>query len=322
MSASHAIHCSARLLVVTYHYVRDRGGPYPGIHPISAKKLRQQILMLLHSYTPGSVEDVTDFALGRRPLARDSFLITFDDGLCDHFFAAREVLNDLGIKGAFFVPTRPLGCAMAPAVHKVHWLRANIEPSRFHTMLTELLPREWAALQMSEEDKKRAAEMHIHDTPETQQLKYALNFLIPYDVIDTVTSQMLVAQGMTESEFCRMTFMDANQIRTLASEGHIVGMHGHGHAPLSSLDSAKMEEDVAANSETLSEILGKRPAWLSYPYGRPDALPADPLSLCLRHGIEVAFTLVSGFNNPGISNAMLKRITPNELGAFVNGTSS
>lgn len=307
-----------RLLIVTYHYVRGHGGPYPGIHPVSRDTLEQQIERLRRQYHPASPAEVSGFASGNQPLQQDSFLITFDDGLQDHHTGARSVLNNMGMVGVFFVPTRPLLQNLSPAVHKIHWLRANTEPGRFNAMLSESLPDEWSKLELSEVDRERAAKMHIHDIPEVQALKFALNFIIPYNIVDQTTSRMLVTAGLSEADFCSMTFMDGSQLRELAAEGHMIGLHGHDHVPLSSLDSNRMLQDVNKNAAALQEVLGSRPNWLSYPYGRPDALPADPESLCKKCGINVGFTLISGFNEFGTSAARLKRITPNELNGFLS----
>ena len=318
MSSSSEKRNAGRLLVITYHYVREAGGPYPGIHPVSAETLGQQIDFLLHCYHPASVQEVHDFALSIRSLERDSFFLTFDDGLQDHYVVAREVLNHFQIKSAFFIPTRPQLSFRSPTVQKVHWLRAHIEPSGFGKMLNRLLPDQWSEIQLSKEDKRRASEMHIHDVSETQALKYALNFIIPNDVIDDVTSRMLIELGMTEEEFCRMTFMDSEQIRQLASEGHAVAMHGHEHVPLSSLDYADLHEDVSKNAGLLEELLGYPPKWISYPYGRQEALPDDPENFCRKHGLDLGFSLISGFNFYGDNRAVLKRITPNELHRYVS----
>lgn len=304
---------TGRLLVVTYHYIREKGGPYPGIHPVSAEVLSQQIGNLLQTFHPASIQEVSDFACSVKPLERDSFLITFDDGLQDQHVAALDVLNRHGVKGAFFIPTRPLTCSMAPAVHKIHWLRANTDPDKFCDLLNKSLPSRWSNIRLSDDEKKQASEMHIHDNPEIQALKYALNFIIPYEIVDSTTSQMLQESGMPEAQFCEMTFMDTEQICDIASEGHIVAMHGHDHAPLSSFTDLCLAKDLEKNAHQLQQILGYRPSWLSYPYGRPDAIPKQVETLCQIHRIDIAFTLISGFNVYGENRALLKRITPNEL---------
>jgi peptidoglycan/xylan/chitin deacetylase (PgdA/CDA1 family) len=184
-------------------------------------------------------------------------------------------------------------------------------------MLKKHLPPQWSDLELTLEQRRQASMMHIHDEEKVQVVKYALNFLIPYEVVDHATSRMLVEKGITEDRFCQMTFMSTEEIEELSSEGHIIGLHGHDHAPLSSFDPKKQASDIERNASILEKIIGFRPTWLSYPYGRPDALPNDPAGLCKRAAISLAFTLISGFNETGVNTASLCRITPNELKSYL-----
>ena len=306
-----------RLLILTYHYVRETGGQFPGIHPTSENELSSQLDKLKNKYHKATLGEASDFILGKKPLERDSFLITFDDGLLDHYEFAQKVLTKHNIKAVFFIPTKPLIESMSPAVHKIHWLRANIQPDKFEVLLNRFLPDRWSNMELSEQDKARSKAMHIHDNQKTQELKFFLNFVVPYDVIDKVLSRMINELGMTESRFCQATFMNKKQIQALASDGHLIGMHGHTHVPFSSFKNSQLEEDVSINQACLSEFLGEIPRWLSYPYGRDDAIPKDPSSLCRLYNIDAAFTLISGMNYFGDEASMLKRITPSELSRFI-----
>src|SRR5581483_496169 len=104
---------------------------FPGIHPIGLAEFRAQIETLLDRYRFASPAEVETFALEHRELPRPSVVPTFDDGLRDHWQAACEVLDPLGIKGAFFVCSRPAIATRALMVHKIQWLRAQISPADF-----------------------------------------------------------------------------------------------------------------------------------------------------------------------------------------------
>src|SRR5262245_41184917 len=134
---------SSRLLFVNYHYIRDEAGyRYPGIHPIGMAEFRAQIETLLGQYRFASPAEVEAFALDHRALPGPSVVPTFDDGLMDHWQAACEVLDPLGIKGAFFVCSRPAVAKQALMVHKIQWLRAHISPSDFAGEFFSLVPQE------------------------------------------------------------------------------------------------------------------------------------------------------------------------------------
>src|SRR6185437_14404933 len=99
---------------------------------------------------------------------------TFDDGLVDHWHAAREVLDPLGIKGAFFVCSRPAVEGRALTVHKIQWLRAHIDPTQFAEEFFALAP---PGRGPSDQDawSARAERTYTYDTPQQARLKFALN---------------------------------------------------------------------------------------------------------------------------------------------------
>ena len=69
---------------------------------------RTSIQYLREVRTPLSPETFFAILDGRTRQDRNSFLVTFDDGLLSSYQAAREVLDPMGIKAVFFVPTRIL----------------------------------------------------------------------------------------------------------------------------------------------------------------------------------------------------------------------
>jgi hypothetical protein len=186
----------SKLLVITYHYIRRSGGIYDGIHPCTPEQLDSDISLLKKKYSPATLDEVTAFIVEKKPLTNDSFFITFDDGLCDHYYDAKPILDKHGLKAAFFVPTLPIIESKSPTVHKIHWLRAHTKPEKFNQFLQRKLPDAWSNIELTDLDKHRASCMHIHDQPNVQQLKFALNFLIPHKVVDQVMSELLNDYGI------------------------------------------------------------------------------------------------------------------------------
>ncbi len=303
-----------RLLLVNYHYLRDpKAAPYPGIYPLRMQELAAQVDQLaarFHMATPVQAES---FLLGGGALPRDAVLLTFDDGLREQSDAAREVLDPRGVKGVFFVTSRPLTDRLALMVHKVHWLRANTEPKQFADEFEALMPPEWTAARADEATRKAAVGQYKYDTPADALLKYRLNFQLPHDVADAATSAMLRTRGIDEAKFCTDLYMSESEIRDLVARGHAIGSHSHSHAALSRLSASALDADIERNLATLAGVLGGRSTWHSYPYGREWAFPADPTAFCRRHGFRLAVTLIEGWNGPGEDPALIKRVNTNDV---------
>ena len=302
-----------RLLLVNYHYVRDPSGyAYPGIHPLAPDLWRRQVGTLgdaLALLTPGEAEA---HLLGERPLERPGTLLTFDDGLVDHAWAAREILDPLGVKAVFFVCTRPLVEERALVVHKVHHLRATTDPDLFRREFLERLPRDWQGRALSGEQQAAARRTYIYDRPEHGDLKYLINFVLPEHVVDAATTYMFKARGVDEAEFCRHTYMDADTLRALEASGHRVEAHTHDHRPVTTLG-ADEDELMGRNVDVLSQVLGRRPTWISFPYGRDWALPPDSAEFCRRHGFDIGITLTGDWVRPEHMPYAVDRINTNEV---------
>jgi peptidoglycan/xylan/chitin deacetylase (PgdA/CDA1 family) len=302
-----------QLLLVNYHYVRaPQAHAYPGIHPISPEAFAAQLTHLATQFHLATPQEVEDFVLQGRDLPCDSVLITFDDGLVDHAETARDILDPMGVKAVFFVCSRPLTEERAVAVHKVHWLRATTEPARFTAELVAALPQEWRARTLNDAERQAAARTYIYDKPADGEIKYLLNFILPEDIVDQVTSTMLARAGVSEAAFCRRTYMDAAALRKLVQAGHRVEAHTHDHRAVTRLG-ANEDSSIALNVRTLEAATGRRPIWISYPYGRDWALPKDPAAFCRRHEFKIGVALEGTFVTPEHTPYALDRINTNEV---------
>lgn len=308
---------SSRALVISYHYVREKDDiPYPGIHPVTPEDFQSQLALVRSQHQVVSPRDFQGWLNGETAPAT-SVLLTFDDGLRDHLFAAAE-LEKLGMRGAFFVCSRPAREGRALPVHKIHWLRAHTPPDEFLAQFSRLLPAEWQEVlnRPSPAIQKAAAETYQFDVPEHQVLKYLINFVLPYECVDETTSRMLPAHGLNEADFCHKTYLTGEELRAMAGRGHLIGCHGHLHKPFSRFTEEALRADISANKSFL-EDLGITPTWLAYPFGSEWSLPADTRGFAETNGIRTAFTYERGWNTPGVTHDRLRRIDCNEIAAHL-----
>ena len=63
---------------------------------------------------------------GRKSIPDRSFLVTFDDGLADHAETVCPILDAMGMKGVFFVSTRPLVTGELEPTHQTQRLLAKL----------------------------------------------------------------------------------------------------------------------------------------------------------------------------------------------------
>jgi peptidoglycan/xylan/chitin deacetylase (PgdA/CDA1 family) len=148
-------------------------------------------------------------------------------------------------------------------------------------------------------------------------VKHLLNFVLPRDLVDVVTSEMLCELGRDEQDFCRDTYMSEAELKELQAAGHIVAAHSHSHVPLGQLDEPALASEVGRNLAFLEATLGSRPIWISYPYGSASAVPQDTSLLADGLGLRFGVTMSRGWVEPGQHPMKLKRINNNELDEYL-----
>lgn len=308
---------SAPLLFVNYHYIRPRDQyPYPGIHPITIPDLAEQADALLGRLHPATPDEVAGFVAGTHAFDRPAFLLTFDDGLWDHLHAAEQVLAPRGLRAAFFVCSRPLVDGDAVPVQKLHWLRATMPPAEFLddlvAVLAEIAPQ-WCGRVPPANADHRAR--YPYDPPEVARVKMFISGILPAEVMETAASALLARRGIDGAGFAAQTHMDAAALRQLDGAGHIVGVHGHAHRRVPALSWPELDREIGTNIDCLTAILGRRPTWHAYPYGRPFALPEDPGAFGARYGFDLALTLTGTWNTGAENRFRLHRVNTNDVDA-------
>lgn len=281
-----------KLLVVNYHYIRNRNQyPYPGIHPLERKEFYKQAHWLKNRFYMVSPEEVEKFIYGEGSLPGQSVFLTFDDGLKEHSWVAKEILGPLQIKGAFFVSSRPLMEGRATIVHKIHWLRATTPPNEFRKQFFNLLPDDWQHNVLDNKMIEEALRTYIYDTPQDAKLKYLINFHLPMAIVDSISSEILKLRGISEPAFCKQFYMNESQLRNLVDNGHVVGSHGHSHTAFSRLDAEVLKKELQTNISYIDKITGVKPRWLSYPYGTNGSIPKNAEQLCQEFSFRIGFAL-------------------------------
>jgi len=281
------------------------------------KQFESQVSKIQNKYYIPTIKEVEEHINGKKILPCDSVFFTFDDGLPEHLNIATEVLSSKNIAAAFFITSRPYVDKKALTVHKVHWLRANIQPDKFASLF-------FGELNMSSKDlssvinPKDACDTYPYDNAQDALLKFYINFKLNYQTLDKITSKMLLNAYGDEELFCAEFYLSENQIKSISDAGHVIGSHGHSHQPWSRMNENELQQDIILNIDFLNKITGSRPDWVSYPYGRDWAIPEKAEEICSKFGFRLAFTLDNGWNSFEHNGSRLLRINCNELKQYTD----
>jgi len=297
------------LTIVMYHYVRDLAhSRYPGIKGRTIEEFEGQLDYITRHYTVCSTRDVIAATRGERALPANACLLTFDDGLLDHFTVALPRLLARGLTASFYAPAVTAAQATVLDTHKIHFILAAAPDH-------EALARRLRALIDARQGEPGVASSEAlweqcsqrqawdFDSPaEVVFVKRALQRDLPPPVRAAITAALFDDfVGVDERAFARELYMDTDQLRRLVGHGMDVGGHGATHVWLTTLSRVEQQAEIDATAAFLADVHGRRAVdWvMSYPFG---AYTAETLALLepagCALGLTTRFAVASDLSSP------------------------
>ncbi len=293
------------LHIVVYHYVRDLPNTaFPKIKGMLTTDFRKQVSALADQFEMATLDSALAFLRGEYTPASDLCLLTFDDGLKEHYTEATALLAERGIQGLFFVITGCLEERRVAPVHMNHFLMASLGFDEYHKAFTERLNGEAVPV-----DRKVTAVTYPWDTPEVANFKYLFNFVLKPATRDTVVRQLFTDYLGNEADFAESLYLSWEEARQMQSAGMIIGGHSHDHHPLSRLSYAELERDLRTCRKLLDARLQAQAIWpFCYPYGKKDSFSEDTIGVLQQVDFGCSFTTEAGPNLPGSDLFMVSRV--------------
>ncbi len=319
-----AAHHASGCLVVMYHYVQDSepiaGGTAPRdlrpTHALSRSAFISQIDMLCREMEPIDWPTLYASLAGHKTLPERCFLLTFDDGLADHARTVVPILQELRLRGVFFVP----GCALAsqrllPA-HAVHLLLSMMDEQTLEREIlatlaerTELRPEWTTALDVS-----AAEAMYHYESPARARVKYLLTVALPIAARNDAVDALFKAHIGSANRWARHWYLGWEDLADMQAYGHTVGGHGFSHEPYGRLSPLDRRQDMARVATVLRNGFGPDVRPFSFPYGQFDD---DTCAACRDAGFAHAFTTQPRWVAPGSDPWKLPRIDTIDVAAEI-----
>lgn len=275
------------LTVMMYHYVRDRldaaeaGSGIAGL-PVSAFEAQLDELARQHTFVtwPQVRAAIRDGA----PLPPSACLLTFDDGLRDHYLNVFRILRKRETSGLFFVLARDPAEGLVLG-HRLHYLLAKLGVAAVREAVRETLNP--PQLELFDETEKRYQTKYPPVSTEARinLLKAVLQRELSAQV-NEILAELMEEHIGPERDLAGRYYLTGEQIREMAAGGMHFGGHSHSHPWFDWIDTAQRTVEIRASAEHLSHI-EPGPWAFAYPYG---GLSDDSPELLSAHGFAAAFT--------------------------------
>jgi len=284
---------SGSCLIVSYHYVRDTAGSrFPRINALSRSGFSSQVEQLVQACDMLDYAAMIEIVGGTRRPDRPSALLTFDDGLVDHYETVFPLLQAHSLRGIFFV-SPPSGRVLN--VQKTQLLLATIGGEALLGEVKTLAAR--AGYVPTPHPVPPV--LYRYDAEANRQVKQLLNYELPYAIADELLTSLFERHVGPEQELAPALYLSEAMIKEMSRAGMTIGFHTHRHRVLSRLNADQQRVDIHDGVEWIKGITGQATVPFCYPHGHAHAYNQDTLAVVRDAGYSMAFTAVRAMSRPG-----------------------
>ena len=279
-------------LSLCYHYIRsDTHNLFPRIIGTKEQEFKDQIKMIKNNFEIISLHDVEKFSYENLQFNNEKYkmLITFDDGLSDHYNAAK-ILASNEIKATFFIPTCIIKETLPANPMIIHYGIAIYGLEKFLQVYENALKH----FQYNDE-------FHLGYNPENDNVwkkiqelklifKYKLDYIKSRKVLLYIYENLLLNDY---PDIIKKIHLDKDEIREMIEMGHSIGVHTHTHISVSatSLNENEFYNEMILPKKYLETEFNTSVNAISYPFGeKKDCLSSIKL-LNSTNEYKLAFTV-------------------------------
>lgn len=299
-------------LTLCYHYVREKNNQFPRILGTEIENFEDNIRMLEKNYQILDLNDVINFMYNKQNFShsKTGMLITFDDGLSDHYESAK-ILTEHDINATFFIPTCIIEERLPANPTIIHYCIAKYGITKFLEFFDYSLQK----FTITNNQLKIIFNKGKDDPFETIKdikniFKYKLDYISSRKILIDIYNNSLLKDTPNIFE---LMYLNEHKIKSMIAMGHSFGVHTHSHI---SVGSSKLS-DLEKYTEFLNpkKILEKKfhisVDSFSYPFGGTrDCMTEEKLSAYLKE-YKLIFTVDEILNTKNTSAYELGRYQPN-----------
>lgn len=236
-------------------------------------------------------------------LSKHDLCITFDDALKCQYDIAKPVLDKYNIKAFFFVYSSPLNGNVVPLEIYRHFRHSCFSSINdfyevfFKTIdLTEYKDKVNKAL-VNFDVKEYLSGFDFY-TEADRKFRFIRDSALGQDLYNEIMEEMIRGHNIDKNELLKLLWMSEGDVKTLADEGHEIGLHSYDHPTcLMKLSFQKQREQYQNNKIHLENLLNIKITSMSHPCNSYSSKTIDILKDL---NIEIGFraNMAEGF--PGI----------------------
>jgi len=301
--------------IIMYHYIRDYSKSFPNLKFLKRENFIKQLDYFENKYGIANLQDWKNLFKNKESKS-NKVLLTFDDGLKEHYDFVFKELKKRDKVGLFFIPTKIFEKNGFLDVHKIHLLLAKIDIKLLFTQLKSELKKikirkfKNDKLFMNSYDKQKEVES-------VKKFKRILNYQLDSAISSKIVKKLIKLNNIYLNK--KNFYLSKKNIKEMSNQNMLIGSHTNSHPVLSNLSKKKQKNEITKSVNILKKILNKKVNVFSYPYGIKDTFNMNTFEILKANNIEFAFKAnfdINSFYNQKYKNFNTPR---NDCNKFKHG---
>lgn len=295
-------------MVVMYHHVKDRKHPFSWVNGVSEKRFRAQLEALKKRYRIIALGEYVRYLYGEAKIPSRAAVLTFDDGLKDHYRVVFPILKKLGLPAAFFPISRSVREEVLTIAHKNHFLFHTFTIPELRKIIHKEIPSRLRDIEKSEGHALAAQTRYRFDNKDTAALKYFVNHCLPDSVRKLVISRVFKKTFPEENEIAREFYLSEPEIQEMHRAGFEFGSHSHNHFVLAHASPRLQERELRLSKNYVERLIKKPVMTLSYPFGHIGEFNETTISIAKKLGFKAGLANIHKINKGRVDPFSIARI--------------
>jgi peptidoglycan/xylan/chitin deacetylase (PgdA/CDA1 family) len=273
---------------VMYHYVRESEPDLPSFRYLHAEDFASQLDFFAQEY--GIISRTQFHESLRTGIPAQGMVLTFDDGVIDHYRYVYPLLKERGLWGIFYVPSGPYHRHTLLDVHRVHMLLGRLGGEALLAALEAQITPDM----LIEGSEKFSATTYTtqQNDDATTRAKQLINYYVKPECKEALLASLMQSTFGDEAALTSRFYINAAQMREMAENGMSIGSHGDSHTLMSHLDYAQQKHEITHSFGFLEEICGEKlEKSFCYPYGGDQSFTRETTEILADYGTEYAFSV-------------------------------
>ncbi len=262
---------------IMYHYVREDVPELPHFNHLHVEDFRKQLDFFETEFGFVRKEDfLAGLASGTSP---QGVVLTFDDGLADHYEYVFPELASRGLWGVFYVTCGVYRDIDLLDVHRTHILLGAHGGIRVLDALSKHVDESMLVNKHRKAFQEETYREH-DDAEATKEAKRILNYFSSPQERSKVLGTLVAELGMPEAARPESYYMTPEQLRQMHHGGMIIGSHAMTHSVMSTLSADTQSQEIHESFSILEHAIGGMDVkTYCHPYGRAHSYNADTIRL-------------------------------------------